>query len=188
MGWQIWCDTGNEYASQGHLGFYCDTEDKSFGPVFLTDTDFDKALFHKLWELGNFEDPRYAEPQVVYNQTKHLISLINWNENIISTLKITRFGEGHAPVTICEISKKDSYENMEFSFFGEEFEYGDIKLKSITDDEYQYLEEMLDDLNSEVNFMIVSQGFIQNPITIAHTQNNHLGLGMTIEWEVLDKD
>ena len=77
---------------------------------------------------------------------------------------------------------------MEFSFFGKEFEYGDIKLKSITDDEYQYLEEMLDDLNSEVNFMIVSQGFIQNPITIAHTQNNHLGLGMTIEWEVLDKD
>ena len=47
---------------------------------------------------------------------------------------------------------------------------------------------MLDNLNSEVNFMIVSQGFIQNPITIAHTQNNNLGLGMTIEWEVLDKD
>ena len=47
---------------------------------------------------------------------------------------------------------------------------------------------MLDDLNSEVNFMIVSQGFKEDCITIAHTQNNNLGLGMTIEWEVLDKD
>jgi hypothetical protein len=77
---------------------------------------------------------------------------------------------------------------MEFSFFGKEFEYGDIKLKSITDDEYQYLEEMLEDLNSEVNFIIVSQGFKEDCITIAHTQNNNLGLGITIEWEVLDKD
>jgi hypothetical protein len=44
MGWQIWCDNGDDDDSYGHMGFYCDTEDKSFGPVFLTDTDFDKTL------------------------------------------------------------------------------------------------------------------------------------------------
>lgn len=189
MGWQIWSDIDKDnYGSYGHMGFYCDTKDKSFGPVFLTDSDFSKTTFHELWDKGNFQDPRYDEPQVVYNQTKHIISLMDYEQEIISTLKITRFGDGHAPITLYETSKKDVYENMGFSLFGKEFEYGEIKVKSITEDEFSNLETMLESLNAEVAFMIASEGHKEDCITSASTQNEYIGLGITIEWEVLDKD
>ena len=83
MAWEVWSDTDSN-RSYGQMGFFCNTADVSFGPVFMTDSYFDKGEFYKLWEKAGFKDPRKMDvtDSDISKQTRHILNLMSWDDNM----------------------------------------------------------------------------------------------------------
>tara|TARA_R100001443_G_scaffold23650_2_gene35821 strand:+ start:9089 stop:9346 length:258 start_codon:yes stop_codon:yes gene_type:complete len=60
MGWEMWFKSGNGYSAR--MGFFCNTSDKSFGPVFYVGSGWDEgeaiSAFHRKWASEGWMDPR----------------------------------------------------------------------------------------------------------------------------------
>ena len=116
MAWEIWSDKGGIDSTYGHMGFFCNTVDESFGPVFLTDTYFDKMMFYKMWDMANFADPRLNEGSL-WSQTHRVIHLMDYKDTVKATMNVF-----HGNRVIFTQERKDNWDNIEFSPFHPELE------------------------------------------------------------------
>ena len=103
MGWEVWSDTSN--SRYGQMGFFCNTADVSFGPVFMTDSTFDKGQFYEMWEQARFKDPRIDDENISSN-TYHILKLMDYDEKIIATIKVSRVDGINAPFPFFEDTMK----------------------------------------------------------------------------------
>ena len=117
MGWELWFDE-KPNRSYGHIGFFCNTVDESFGPIFMVDSCFDKSEFYNMWEKAGFQDPRSNEDKSLH--TRHILKLMGYDANISATFKVYRIGD-YAPYLIHEESIKTYFDNLEFSQFQDQF-------------------------------------------------------------------
>ena len=60
MGWEMWFKSGDGYSAR--MGFFCNTSDKSFGPVLYVGSGWDEgeaiSAFHRKWATDGWVDPR----------------------------------------------------------------------------------------------------------------------------------
>lgn len=174
MAWELWHDSSSD--SYGQIGFFCNTTDHSFGPVFMTDSDFDKGQFYKLWDSAGFKDPRSDDDNISLH-TRHLLKMMSYDEKIVALIKVSR-GDGiNAPVTIHEESKKGYYEDFEFSPYKP-------ALEALSEEDFDIVHDLIETSNLEMSEMLL----IPDPNAIQKsTWNERDGFRVDMSWEVLDE-
>ncbi len=178
MGWEVWFDNHPE-RSYGQMGFFCNTTDHSFGPVFMTDDYFDKSQFYKLWETAGWKDPR-TDDDNISKHTRHLINLMSWEDRIVATMKVYRADGINAPVLIFEKSVKDSYDSISFSAFEDPIE-------ALPEKDFEIVEELIEiDLNDGMKHLILMQDPYDEDIKRSAKAEGD-GYMVVMEWEVLDE-
>jgi len=171
MAWEIWSDTHPE-RSYGQMGFFCNTTDHSFGPVFMTDSDFDKGEFYTMWEKAGFKDPRRDDDNIS-NHTRRILNLMGYDDNIIATMKVIRSDKVNAPVVIFEKTEKTYYDNLGFSPF-------DKTLEALSEDDFHSVESLMEDCNGDMKTMVLTEEDTKAKI------EGYSGFTVSMEWEVLD--
>ncbi len=183
MAWEVWSDTHPE-RSYGQMGFFCNTADVSFGPVFLTDDFFDKGEFYKLWEKAGFRDPRKRDvtDADISKQTRHLLQLLSWDDNILATMKVSRSDGVNAPVILFEQVEKTAYQNLDFSPYQK-------PLERLSEDDFTILETLMEDTVNDMKWLILSEDPYDDDKEVTTYQEDLRGTGLRVEmkWEVLDE-
>mgnify|MGYP004335302901 CR=1 FL=1 len=113
MAWEIWLDEGrgSSYRSYGNMGFFCNTADVCFGPVFYVDSCFDKGEFYEMWEKAGFTDPRKKDSDFE-SHAYRILTLMGYDDNIEATMRV--FNQGKL---LYVESTKNCYQNLSFSPF-----------------------------------------------------------------------
>lgn len=181
MAWEIWSDTDSN-RSYGQMGFFCNTTDVSFGPVFMTDSFFDKGEFYEMWEKAGFKDPRnkYVTNSDISKQTRHILNLMDYDEKIVSTMKISRIDGINAPSLFYEGVSKSSFDVLGFSPFMTEIE-------ALSEDDFDIVVDLIEECNEDMKHLILTKpneergntwrkGFVKGK----------KGFRVSMEWEVLD--
>ena len=180
MGWEVWSDTDSN-RSYGQMGFFCNTADVSFGPVFMTDSYFDKSEFYKLWEQAGFKDPRQRDvtDSDISQQTRHILSLMSWDDNIIATMKVSRSDGKNAPILYFEQSTKDCFSNLDFSPFHE-------PLESLEEADFTTVEDLIMGANENMKYLILHEDPYDEDKKTSF-KDEHDGFIVEMEWEVIDE-
>ncbi len=174
MAWEIWSDKGGIDSSYGHMGFFCNTADVSFGPVFLTDSDFDKGTFYNMWDMANFADPR-SNQGTLWNQTHRIIHLMDYKDNVSATMTVYR-GDATIDNVIFIHGTKNCWDNIEFSPFHPQ-------LEALSEDDFDTVNELIEDANNDMKVLLIADYNEEKGSTTLR------GNGITVEmkWEVLDE-
>ena len=170
MAWEIWSDKGGIDSSYGHMGFFCNTVDESFGPVFLTDTYFDKMMFYKMWDMANFADPRFNEGSL-WSQTHRVIHLMDYKDNVQATMTVS---QGNKVIFTQE--RKDNWDNIEFSPFHPE-------LEALSEDDFDTVNELIDDANNDMKVLLIAD-FNEE---VGSTKLSDNGLSIELNWIVINE-
>ena len=178
MAWIIWLDDGRgeSYRSYAHMGFFCNTMDVCFGPVFYVDSCFDKGTFYKMWEKAGFDDPRKlfrSDDITLWEKAHHIINLMDYGDNIQATMKV--FNQGKL---LYEESTKDCYPNISFSPHQKE-------LESQSEDDFEMICSLIEDCESDMKTVLLT-----DPDTTTawmKSEYKDFNLRVEMEWEVLDE-
>jgi hypothetical protein len=170
MAWEIWSDKGSVESTYGRMGFFCNTADESFGPVFLTDTDFDKLQFYKMWDMANFADPRLNEGSL-WSQTHRVIHLMDYKDNVDATMTVSQGGK-----VIFTNSSKDCWDNIDFSPFHPQ-------LEALSESDFDAVIEIIEDANNDMKVLLIADFNEQKGST--HIED--AGIRVSIEWEVINE-
>ena len=169
MAWEVWSDT-NRDTSYGHMGFFCNTADVSFGPVFLTDNDFDKGTFYDMWDKANFADPRSQEGNL-WSKTHRIIHLMDWKSNVKATMNVF-----HGNKVIFTESREENWDNIDFSPFHPE-------LEALSEDDFDTVCDLLDDANNDMTVLLISEYNDEK----GSTKLSDNGLSIELNWEVINE-
>jgi len=170
MAWEIWSDKGGIDSTYGHMGFFCNTVDESFGPVFLTDTYFDKMMFYKMWDMANFADPRLNEGSL-WSQTHRVIHLMDYKDTVKATMNVF-----HGNRVIFTQERKDNWDNIEFSPFHPE-------LEALSEDDFDTVNELIDDANNDMKVLLIAD-FNEE---VGSTKLSDNGLSIELNWIVINE-
>ena len=170
MAWEIWSDKGGIDSTYGHMGFFCNTADVSFGPVFLTDTYFDKMMFYKMWDMANFADPRSNQGSL-WSQTNRIIHLMDYKDNVQATMTVS---QGNKVIFTQE--RKDNWDNIEFSPFHPE-------LEALSEDDFDTVNELIDDANNDMKVLLIAD-FNEE---VGSTKLSDNGLSIELNWIVINE-
>ena len=170
MAWEIWSDKGGIDSTYGHMGFFCNTVDESFGPVFFTDTYFDKMMFYKMWDMANFADPRLNEGSL-WSQTHRVIHLMDYKDNVQATMTVS---QGNKVIFTQE--RKDNWDNIEFSPFHPE-------LEALSEDDFDTVNELIDDANNDMKVLLIAD-FNEE---VGSTKLSDNGLSIELNWIVINE-
>jgi len=176
MAWEIWFDSSSD--NYGQIGFFCNTSDHSFGPVFMTNTSFDKGQFYEMWEKAGFKDPR-SDDDNISTHTYHILNLMDdYKEKIIATMKVSRVDGINAPFPFYEDSIKTWYmSGLGFSPFKP-------ALEALSEDDFDIVNDLIEETNEEMQHEILS-----NPSPLPEekkTWREYKGFRVDYSWEVLD--
>jgi hypothetical protein len=152
------------------MGFFCNTVDESFGPVFLTDTYFDKMMFYKMWDMANFADPRLNEGSL-WSQTHRVIHLMDYKDNVQATMTVS---QGNKVIFTQE--RKDNWDNIEFSPFHPE-------LEALSEDDFDTVNELIDDANNDMKVLLIAD-FNEE---VGSTKLSDNGLSIELNWIVINE-
>ena len=176
MGWEIWSDTDSN-RSYGQMGFFCNTADVSFGPVFMTDSSFDKGQFYEMWDKAGFNDPR-SDDENISSNTYHILKLMDYDEKLIATMKVSRVDGINAPFPFFEDSMKGWYDSgFGFSPFKPE-------LEALSEDDFDIVNDLIEETNEDMR-----HGILSNPFPLPEqkkTWREYKGFRVDYSWEVLD--
>ena len=170
MAWEIWSDKGGIDSTYGHMGFFCNTADVSFGPVFLTDTYFDKMMFYKMWDMANFADPRLNEGSL-WSQTHRVIHLMDYKDNVQATMTVS---QGNKVIFTQE--RKDNWDNIEFSPFHPE-------LEALSEDDFDTVNELIEDANNDMKVLLIADYNEEE----GSTKLSGNGITVEMKWKVIDE-
>lgn len=173
MAWEVWFDESNE-----HIGFFCNTYDVSFGPIFSVDSAFDKGEFYKLWEAASFPSPR-IDSDNIFTNTKHLLSLMDWETNIQSSVRV--FNQGKM---IYEGSNKSCYDNLSFSPFQKE-------LEAQSEEDFDMICGLMEDCENDMKHLILTEPDKTETFMEMNYLSEKLGhnynLRIEMKWKVIDE-
>jgi len=127
MAWEVWSDKGGYDSTYGHMGFFCNTADVSFGPVFLTDTYFDKMQFYDMWSKGGFGDPRSDDEFLKATMT------VSQGDKVIFTESL-----------------KNNWDSIDFSPFHPQ-------LEALSEDDFDTVNELIEDGNNDMKVSLISE-------------------------------
>ncbi len=170
MAWEVWFDDSGR--SYGNMGFFCNTVDVCFGPVFYVDNCFDKGQFYEMWEKAGFKDPRTDDA----NYTQHayrILSLMGYDENITATMKVFNHGK-----LLYEESRKECYENLSFSPFHDE-------LESQSEEDFDMICSLMEDCESDMKHLLLTEP--DEKTAFMETQYKDFDIRVEMVWEVLDE-
>ena len=170
MAWEIWSDEGGIDSSYGHMGFFCNTADVSFGPVFLTDIYFDKLQFYEMWSKGGFADPRSNQGSI-WSKTHRIIHLMDYKDNVQATMTVS---QGNKVIFTQE--RKDNWDNIEFSPFHPE-------LEALSEDDFDTVNELIDDANNDMKVLLIAD-FNEE---VGSTKLSDNGLSIELNWIVINE-
>jgi len=148
MAWEVWSDKGGIDSTYGHMGFFCNTSDVSFGPVFLTDTYFDKVQFYDMWSKGGFADPRLNEGSL-WSQTQRIIHLMDYKDTVDATMTVYR-GEPHIDNIIFIHSTKNNWDSIDFSPFHPQ-------LEALSEDAFDTVNDLIEDANNDMKVSMIKE-------------------------------
>ena len=170
MAWEVWSDKGGYDSTYGHMGFFCNTADVSFGPVFLTDTNFDKGMFYDMWEKANFADPRLDEGGL-WSKTHRIIHLMDYQDTVKAIINVF-----HGNRVIFTESREDCWDNIDFSPFHPE-------LEALSEDDFDTVNELIDDANNDMKVLLISEYNDEK----GSTKLSDNGLSIELNWEVINE-
>jgi len=171
MAWEVWSDKGGIDSTYGHMGFFCNTADVSFGPVFLTDTYFDKGMFYDMWEKANFADPRLNEGSL-WSQTHRIIHLMDYKDNVQATMTVFQ-----GTKAIFTKERKDSWDNIDFSPFHPQ-------LEALSEDDFDTVNELVENANNDMKVLLIADYNEEEGSTLFHGYN---GISVEMKWKVINE-
>lgn len=174
MAWEVWSDKGGYDSTYGHMGFFCNTADVSFGPVFLTDTNFDKGIFYDMWEKANFADPRLDEGGL-WSKTHRIIHLMDYKDNVDAMITVYR-GEPTKNNIVFQMRRKANWDNMDFSPFHP-------PLEALSEDDFDTVNILIEDANNDMKVLTISE-YTENKGSTKLSDN---GITVEINWEVINE-
>jgi hypothetical protein len=174
MAWEVWSDKGGYDSTYGQMGFFCNTADVSFGPVFLTDTNFDKGMFYDMWDKANFADPRLNEGSL-WSQTHRVIHLMDYKDNVQATMTVYR-GEPHIDNIIFIHSTKNNWDSIDFSPFHPQ-------LEALSEDAFDTVIDLVEDANNDMKVLLIAD-FNEEKGSTTLTDN---GIIVKMEWKVINE-
>ena len=171
MAWEIWSDKGGIDSTYGHMGFFCNTVDESFGPVFLTDTYFDKMMFYKMWDMANFADPRLNEGSL-WSQTHRIIHLMDYKDNVQATLTVSQGDK-----VIFTQERKDNWDGLDFSPFHPQ-------LEALSEDTFDTVSDLIEDSNNDIKASMISE---HNEEEGSTTLKGYQDITVEMKWKVINE-
>jgi hypothetical protein len=171
MAWEIWSDKGGIDSTYGHMGFFCNTVDESFGPVFLTDTYFDKMMFYKMWDMANFADPRLNEGSL-WSQTHRVIHLMDYKDNVQATMTVS---QGNKVIFTQE--RKDNWDGINFSPFHPQ-------LEALAEDAFDTVNDLVEDANNDMKVLLIAD---YNEEEGSTTLTGHYEITVEMKWKVINE-
>ncbi len=179
MAWEVWHEEDNDYGNY-RIGFWCNTQDISFGPVLRVDSGFDKRDFYKHWDNANLADARHMESGELYESAKWITRICNDYKDIATaSLKIFKVKPNSAPYLIHEDNILSSFDMMEFSPYRDGLE----NRENISEDEYDAIHDLIEQLNEDMKDGILNR----NENTTSWLENMVHGVRGEISWKVLDE-
>ena len=175
MAWEVWSDKGGYDSTYGHMGFFCNTADVSFGPVFLTDTHFDKGMFYDMWEKANFADPRLDEGGL-WSQTHRIIHLMDYKDNVEAKMTVYR-GEPHIDNIIFIHSTKNNWDGIDFSPFHPQ-------LEALSEDAFDTVNDLIEDANNDMKASMIRE-YNEGEGTI--TLKGYEDITVEMKWKVINE-
>jgi hypothetical protein len=170
MAWAVWSDKGGIDSTYGHMGFFCNTADASFGPVFLTDTYFDKMMFYKMWDMANFADPRSNEGSL-WNQTHRIIHLMDYKDNVQATMTVSQGDK-----VIFTKESKDCWENIDFSPFHPQ-------LEALSEEDFDTVNNLIEDANNDMKVLSIADYNDEE----GSTKLSDNGIIVEMKWKVINE-
>ena len=174
MAWEVWSDKGGIDSSYGHMGFFCNTADVSFGPVFLTDTYFDKMMFYKMWDMANFPSPRSNQGSL-WSQTHRIIHLMDYKDNVQATMTVYR-GEATIDNIIFIHGTKNCWDNIEFSPFKPQ-------LEALSSKDFDTVSDLIEDANNDMKVLLIADYNEEE----GSTKLSDNGITVEMKWKVIDE-
>ena len=173
MSWEIWLDDGRgeSYRSYGNMGFFCNTADICFGPVFYVNSCFDKGEFYEMWEKAGFIDPRKKDSNFE-SHAYRIVTLMGYDDNIQATMKVFNHGK-----LLYEESTKNCYGNIHFSPFQKE-------LESQSEDDFEMICSLMEDCENDMKTVLLN-----DPDTTTawmKCEYKEMDIRVEREWEVLE--
>jgi len=146
MAWEIWVDDGGRhtYRSYANMGFFCNTADVCFGPVFYVDNCFDKGQFYEMWEKARFKDPRTDDANYA-SHAYRILTLMGYDDNIEATMRV--FNQGKL---LYEESTKACYCNLSFSPFQD-------VLENESEEDFEMIESLIEDCMNDMKVRMINQ-------------------------------
>lgn len=171
MAWEVWSDKGGYDATYGHMGFFCNTMDESFGPVFLTDTYFDKSIFYDMWSKGGFADPRSADKNL-WSQTQRILHLMEYKDNVKATMTVSQGGK-----VIFTQERKDHWDSIDFSPFHPQ-------LEALSEDAFDTVNDLIEDANNDMKVSLIRDFNEEEGSTLL---KGHQDIVVEMKWEVINE-
>ena len=175
MAWEVWSDKGGYDSTYGHMGFFCNTADVSFGPVFLTDTYFDKMMFYKMWDMANFADPRLDDKNL-WSQTSRILHLMDYKDNVEAKMTVYR-GEPHIDNILYLHSTKNNWDSIEFSPF-------QPQLEALSEDRFDTVNDLIEDANNDMKVSLIREFNEEEGSTTLKGYNDII---VEMKWEVINE-
>lgn len=138
MGWELWHDDGGYASSYGHIGFFCNTADVSFGPVTLVGCGFDKGRFYELWEKSGLLDPRIMKEGDLWSPMHRIANLIDYSTKIKATFAVFK-----DDALIFEKDVEDDYDVSGLSPFQPE-------LEALSEEHFDLVDSLIEELNTDL--------------------------------------
>ncbi len=180
MAWEIWLDDGDRhsYQSYSNVGFFCNTADVCFGPVFYVDSCFDKGTFYEMWEKAGFKDPRTDDANFSQNAYR-IIKLMGYENNIQATVKVLNRGK-----VLYEESRKECYENLSFTPFQE-------ALEAQSEEDFDMICALMEDCENDMKHLLLTDPDENTTFQESQYKSEKLGhdfdIRVEMNWEVLDE-
>ncbi len=171
MAWEVWSDKGGYDSTYGHMGFFCNTADVSFGPVFLTDTYFDKAQFYDMWSKGGFGDPR-IDDEFLSGQTYRILHLMEYKDNVKATMTVSQGDK-----VIFTESLKNNWDSIDFSPFHP-------PLEALSEDDFDTVNELIEDANNDMKVSLIREW---NEDKGSTTLKGYNDITVEMKWEVINE-
>ena len=171
MAWEVWSDKGGIDSTYGHMGFFCNTADVSFGPVFLTDTYFDKVQFYDMWSKGGFGDPR-SDDEFLSGQTYRILHLMEYKDNVKATMTVSQGDK-----VIFTQERKDYWQGIDFSPFVPQ-------LEALSEDDFDTVNELIEDANNDMKVSLIREWNEEKGSTTLKGYND---ITVEMKWEVINE-
>jgi hypothetical protein len=153
------------------MGFFCNTADVCFGPVFYVDSCFDKGQFYEMWEKAGFTDPRKTDSNFE-SHAYRILTLMGYDDNIQATMKVFNHGK-----LLYVEKKKECYGNLSFSPFQKE-------LESQSEDDFEMICSLMEDCENDMKTVL-----LKDPDTTTawmKCEYKEMDIRVEMEWEVLE--